>query len=191
MTRLPAIVEPQAKRFKKIFRNKSQCQHFKQYVTGLMLCGNKTVMGIQSKYLNSGSTNSLDHFMIRSEWSATELNDKRIADLQQRTATASKLNGFICIDDTLTHKTGKHMDDAELHFDLSTRKFILGHNIVSIQNKDRNISYPIDFRQYYRKPTEQELKKQYRKLEKQADLFEPIQYFIVKLKLLLDYQRRL
>lgn len=187
----PAIVQNHARVFKNIFNNRAQYKHFKQYLTGLMICENKTFSGIQSKYVKGSSVNSLDHFMINAEWSENEINEKRIIDLQKQEDTASRAEGVISIDDTLTHKTGKSMDDAEFHFDHSTGKYILGHNFVSTQYKDRKISYPLDYRQYYRKPTEKELKKQYQKLDKQIDLFQPKQYLIEKLKLLLDFQRRL
>ena len=156
-----------------------------------MLCENKTFMGIQSKYVDASSINSLDHFMIRAEWSENEINDKRISHLQQRNDTASKSEDVVSLDDTLIHKTGKHIDDAEHHFDHSTGKYVLGHNLVSTQYEDRNVSYPLDYRPYYRKPTTTQLNKQYKKLDKQIDVFQPKQYLIEKLKLLLDYQRRL
>lgn len=189
--KFPSIVQNYARTFKNIFKNKAQYKHFKEYVTGLMFSENKTFMGIQSKYVNMSSVNSLDHFMIRTDWSEEKMNEKRILSLQNRNDTASKAKGVISIDDTLTHKTGKHIDDAEYHFDHSTGKYILGHNIVSTQYKDRKISYPLDYRQYYRKPTPEKLQEQYKKLNKQIDLFQPKQYLIEKLKLLLDFQRRL
>jgi len=72
---LPSIIQAYSKIFKNVFKNNAQYKHFKEYLTGLMLCENKTVMGIQSKFINPGSVNSLDHFMIRAEWAETELND--------------------------------------------------------------------------------------------------------------------
>jgi len=191
ITKYPAIVQSHARVFKNIFNNKAQYKHFKEYLTGLMICENKTFSGIKSKYVNANSVNSMDHFMINAEWSENEINDKRIRDLQKRKHTASRSEGVISFDDTLTHKTGKCMDDAEFHFDHSTGKYILGHNFVSTQYKDRKISYPLDYRQYYRKPTKKQLKKQYKQLDKQIDLFQPKQYLIEKLKLLLNFQRRL
>jgi len=189
--KLPAIIQKQGRKFKNIFKNKAQYKHFKEYVTGLMLCDNKTFMGIQAKYIDASSINSLDHFMIRADWSEQEINNQRITHLQQRNDTASKPDGVISIDDTLTHKTGKHMDDAEYHFDHSTGKYVLGHNLVSTQYKDRQLSYPLDYRPYYRKPSKKQLQQRYKKLEKQMNLFQPQQYLLEKLKLLLDYQRRL
>ena len=191
IVKLPDIIQQQGKKFRTIFKNKAQYKHFKEYVTGLMLCENKTFMGIQSKYIDASSINSLDHFMIRAEWSENEINDKRISHLQQRIDTASKPEGVVSLDDTLTHKTGKHIDDAEYHFDHSTGKYVLGHNLVSTQYKDRQVSYPLDYRPYYRKPTKKELQQQYKKLDKQMNFFQPQQYLLEKLKLLLNYQRRL
>jgi SRSO17 transposase len=191
ITKLPAIIQKQSREFKNLFKNKAQFKHFKEYVTGLMLCDNKTFMGIQAKFVDASSINSLDHFMIRADWSEQEINSQRITQLQHRNDTASKPDGVVAIDDTLTHKTGKQMEDAEYHFDHSTRKYVLGHNIVSTQYKDRQVSYPLDYRQYYRKPTNKQLQKQYKKLDKQINLFQPKQYLLEKLKLLLDYQRRL
>jgi SRSO17 transposase len=191
IVKLPAIIQKHGKKFRNLFKNKAQYKHFKEYVAGLMLCENKTFMGIQAKYVDASSINSLDHFMIRAEWPENEINNKRIAHLQQRNDTASKPAGVVSLDDTLTHKTGKHMDDAEYHFDHSTGKYVLGHNIVSTQYKDRRVSYPLDYRPYYRKPTKKQLQQQYKKLDKQINLFQPTQYLLEKLKLLLHYQRRL
>jgi len=118
----PAIVQTHARIFKNIFNNKAQYKHFKQYITGLMICENKTCSGIQSKYVKTNSVNSLDQFMINAEWSENEVNEKRIINLQKRKDTTSHPEGVISIDDTLTHKTGTCMDDAEIHFDHSTGK---------------------------------------------------------------------
>lgn len=41
--KLPSIIQSHAKIFKKIFKNKAQYSHFKQYLTGLMLCDNEVV----------------------------------------------------------------------------------------------------------------------------------------------------
>ena len=183
ITKWPSIIQSHAKVFKNIFKNKAQFKHFKEYITGLMLCKNKTIEGMQSKFIDACSVNSLDHFMIRTDWSETELNDKRVLHLQRNKETQSKVEGVIGIDDTIAHKTGKHIDDVEIHFDHSTGKYVLGHNIVSIEYKDREINYPIDYRQYYRKPTLKELAQGYKKLDKQIDLFKPVQYLLSVIKL--------
>jgi len=128
--KLPSIVQSHAKIFKNTFKNKAQYKHFKEYLTGLMLCENKTITGIQSKFIDPCSVNSIDHFMIRSEWSETELNDTRVLHLQRNKETKSKPEGVVSIDDTLTHKTGKHMDDEEIHFDhlpFFGRKLVSGY----------------------------------------------------------------
>jgi len=191
ITKFPGIIRYNAKSYIDVFNNRPQYNHFKSYVTGLMISNNKTLTGIQSQFINSSSPNSLDNFMIRSEWSEKEINNKRLQSLEQNPETASKPHGVICIDDTLNHKTGKHMEDAEWHFDHAQKKMVLGHNIVSTQYKDNQLNNPLDYRLYHRKPDIKDLEKSYLKIEKQLDLFTPKQYFIEKLKLLLDFKKRL
>jgi hypothetical protein len=60
MIKPPAIIQQQSRKFKNLFKNKVQFKHFKEYVTGLMLCENKTFRGIQAKYVDAASSiNSL------------------------------------------------------------------------------------------------------------------------------------
>lgn len=191
INKFPHVVRYHSKHFKTIFNNIPQYIHFKEYLTGLMVCENKTLSDIQTKFLNSTTVNSLDHFMLHADWSEEELNRKRIEDLQRRPETASKTKGVINIDDTYTHKTGKHIEDAEIHYDHARKKMILGHNIVSSHYMDNTSDYPLDYRLYHRKPTEEALQKSYAKLEKQIDLFDQKRFYIEKLKILLDYRRRL
>ena len=190
ITKFPYVTRYYAKNFTDIFNNQAQYFHFKQYVTGLLVCENKTLSSIQSRFIDSKSTNSLDHFMINSDWSEQEINRKRVCDLQNHPETVSKPSGVVSIDDTLNHKTGKHIEDAEWHYDHALKKMIFGHNIVSTQYKDDRVSYPLDYRLYHRKPTEKELKRNYEKIDPQIELFRPGQQFIEKMKLLLDYKRR-
>jgi len=190
ISHLPQIVQQHARNYKAIFHNKAQYQHFKQYITGLMICEDKTCTGIQSTFLEKKSVNSLDHFMIHTQWPEADMNRKRVHDLQHRPETASRAEGVVCIDDTLSHKTGKHMEEAEFHFDHSTRKMVLAHNLVTTQYKDIHVSYPLDYRLYHRQPDKTFIAKAYANLDRQIDLFNEKQYALEKLKILLDYRRR-
>jgi hypothetical protein len=129
--------------------------------------------------------------MINTDWSEEEINDTRVKSLQKRQDTTSKPTGVISFDDTFNHKTGHNIEDVEWHYDHAERKMILGHNIVTAQYKDDQVSYPIDYRLYHRKPNKKELLKAYEAIDPQIDAFRPGQQFIEKLKLLLDYKRRL
>jgi SRSO17 transposase len=189
--RLPQIVQKHARNFKEIFSNKAQYQHFKQYVTGLMICENKTCSGIQSAFIEHKSVNSLDHFMINTQWPEVEMNQKRVKDLHRRPETASRAEGIVAIDDTLSHKTGKHIEDAEYHFDHSIGKMVLGHNLVSTQYKASQVNYPVDYRLYHRKPDKKSILTAYAKLDQQIDLFKKKQYLLEKLKILFDHERRI
>ena len=136
INKFPYIIRYQCKTLKSTFNNSAQYSHFKEYLTGIMVCENKTLSDIQTKFLNSTTTNSLDHFMIRADQSAEEINRKRIEDLQRRPQNTSKPSGVISIDDTYTYKSGKHIQDVEKHYDHAQKKMILGHNIVSTHYKD-------------------------------------------------------
>ncbi|MFZ5519197.1 MAG: hypothetical protein ACOY90_21380 [Candidatus Zhuqueibacterota bacterium] len=88
ITHLPQIVQKHARNFKAIFSNKAQYQHFKQYLT--RIGADKTCSGIQSTFIEQKSVNSLDHFLIHTQWSEVEMNRKRIKDLQNRPETTSR-----------------------------------------------------------------------------------------------------
>ena len=51
IVKLPGFVENILPRFSSIF-NKAQLWHFGEYLTGLMVSENKTVTGINSRFLN-------------------------------------------------------------------------------------------------------------------------------------------
>lgn len=188
--RCPQVIRYYAKIFSGVFRNKAQYNHFKQYVTGLMICDNKTLSSIQESFFDSKSTNSLDHFIIHSDWSDQDLNRRRVTDLKKRPETTSQPNGVLSIDDTFNHKTGKHIEDVEWFWDHAEKKMILGHNIVTMQYKDDRVSYPIDYRLYHKKASEKQLQKDYQKIDPQIDLFRPGQQLIERLKLLFGFRIR-
>jgi len=107
--------------------------------------------------------------------------------------TQSQPGGVCCIDDTFSHKTGKHIENVEKHFDHAEGRYVLAHNLVTCQYKDRRVSYAIDFRPYYRfneKQDKQKLKEQLSDVGRQIELFDERQRQIEKLKLLLIYELR-
>jgi hypothetical protein len=60
--------------------------------------------------------------------------------------------GWLALDDTLAHKTGKKIEDVEIYWDHSEKRYVLAHNIVTAEfvNPNGN-SHPLDFRLYLKK----------------------------------------
>ncbi len=65
IVKLPSFVENILPRFSSIF-NKAQLRHFGEYVTGLIVSENKTVTGINSRFLDHTDQSSKHHFFYRS-----------------------------------------------------------------------------------------------------------------------------
>jgi DDE superfamily endonuclease len=125
-------------------------EHFKRYIVGLILSENLTVEGINRIFVQAGHPSSLNRFLTAGIWKQQEVNDERIRMLRFQGALAGK--GWLAIDDTLTHKTGKKMEGVGIYWDHSEKRYVLAHNIVTVEFVNPNgESHPLDFRLYLKK----------------------------------------
>lgn len=125
---------------------KSQLKHFARYLTGLVVCGNKTVTGINSSFMGRNDQSALNHWLTDSRWSEGEL-DRARKELEELRARRLK-KGVLVVDGTVSCKTGKHMEGVSIHYDHAEGRYILGHQFVT---SDLVIgSLPLDFELYRR-----------------------------------------
>ena len=139
---LPVIEKPQQlmanlEVYKSIF-TKPQFDHFKRLIAGLIISDNKTVQEINDCF-NECDQSSLNKFLTLSSWDREEVENIRMEQVK-------KLNlseGILIIDPTLLHKTGKHMEKANYHYDGLTKEKEWGHQLVHSIFTDGKNSFPL------------------------------------------------
>lgn len=130
-------------------------EHFRRYVLGLVVSENLTVEGINRIFIQAGHPSSLNRFLTTGIWKQQEVNDTRIDMLKTQGALGGK--GWLAIDDTLTHKTGKKIEGVGIFWDHSEKRYVLAHNIVTAEFVNlKGESHPIDFRLYLKEDQSRE-----------------------------------
>jgi hypothetical protein len=61
--------------------------------------------------------------------------------------------GHLIIDDTVNHKTGKHVEEVGYHFDCAQGKAVWGHDIVTTHDVNGETEYPVRLSLYVKKET--------------------------------------
>jgi hypothetical protein len=122
-------------------------RHLQTYVGGLILSNNCTVEGINRIFIQRKHPSSLNRFVTAGIWDAERVNRARLDDLKASGALLGK--GWLVLDDTLTHKTGKCIEAAGIFKDHCNGQYVLGHTIVTaVFVKQDGTCYPLDFRVY-------------------------------------------
>jgi SRSO17 transposase len=130
-------------------------EHFKRYVLGLIVSENLTVEGINRIFIQASHPSSLNRFLTAGIWKQQDVNDTRIDILKSQGALGEK--GWLAIDDTLTHKTGKKIEGVGIFWDHSEKRYVLAHNIVTAEViNPKGDSHPLDFRLYLKKEQSEE-----------------------------------
>jgi hypothetical protein len=139
--------------FKPCF-SKPQFRNFSTYTLGLIACeGKKNIDAINRSFMNAKDQSSLNRFLTQSPWSLQKLEEKRLSLARTRLPVAEGSAGYLIIDDTINHKTGKHMEEAGYHFDSAEGKAVWGHDIVTTHYINGETEYPVRLSLYVKKET--------------------------------------
>jgi len=163
----PSVVNFGLSAFKEVF-SRPQSRHFGEYVTGLMVCTNRTVQGINDSFLAHCDQSALNNFLTDSPWNDVEFDELRYKFVNLRLRELGLEDGVVVVDDTISHHTGKHMEGAGWHYDVAEGKTMWGHQLVTTHYVRQWASVPLDFRIYIKR--EQAGKDFKTKLELAADL---------------------
>jgi SRSO17 transposase len=128
--------------------SKPQWNHFKTYLTGLMLGekGEKNIQDIAGNLLDGGHQSSLNRFITQRRWDLRQFNAIRL-----RECLHDHTGGILSLDDTLIEKTGKAMDGVGYLYDSSQKRDILCHDIVSTFYRTDAEQLPLYFEPYVKK----------------------------------------
>jgi len=147
IVKLPSFVENILPRFSSIF-NKAQLRHFGEYLTGLMVSANKTVTGINSQFLDHTDQSSKNHFLTEADWDEKSVTDERLRMVKEQCEKHRITDGLLAIDDSLAHKSGKHIEGANWFWDHTEHTYTFAHQLVTSQYVTKFFHVPFHYRLY-------------------------------------------
>jgi len=124
---------------------KPQFNHFQNLITGIIVSDNKTLQEINDCF-GEKDQSSLNRFMTCSNWAEEKVEQVRINQIKNKNIS----KGFMIIDPTMLHKTGKHMEKANYHYSGTTKGKEWGHLLVNSLFCNEEISLPINADFYLR-----------------------------------------
>jgi hypothetical protein len=132
------------------FPRQPQRDHIANYLTGLMICPNKTITGMTSEQPNASDQSCLNRFMTEVEWDAQKLNEERIKWLQQFDDMKFDERGIIPLDDVLIEKSGKYIKDSGTFWDHSDSRYLHAQDLIIINyvHPTSRKHYPLEFRRF-------------------------------------------
>ena len=125
---------------------KPQFNHFKNLITGIIVSDNKTIQEINDCF-GEKDQSSLNRFMTCSNWNEKEVEEIRMNQIKVKNIS----KGFMIVDPTMLHKTGKHMEKANYHYSGTTKEKEWGHLLINSLFCNEEISFPINADFYLRK----------------------------------------
>lgn len=127
-----------------------QLRHLLEYLTGLLVGPNRTVQGINDRFLGHADQSNKNRFLTASPWSEEELQRIRFQGVAKHLAGLSTKSCYLIIDDTLLEKTGRHIEGADWHYSHAKGRTVWGHCLVSSHLMTPRIHVPGHFELYRR-----------------------------------------
>jgi hypothetical protein len=142
LVEIPRIIEHYAAYFADVFSAEAFIQ-FQRYLSGLLVCENKSVEGINRQCVfESRNQSSLNRLLTASPFSLSALDEARFAMMNSVAAMRLKPKGVLSIDDTLLTHHGKHFDEIAYLYDHSQNCYTWAHNLVTLHYSDDETDYP-------------------------------------------------
>jgi len=145
----PSIVEHYAPIFSSVF-SKTDYEHFKKYISGLLISENKTVEAINRLFItDQQNQSSLNRFLTTSTYEVSQLNEARLNWLNKNNSTKFKskgaYGGVLALDDTLLTHYGKNFEKIAKLKDHASGQYVWAHNLVNLHYSDDQTDYPTYF----------------------------------------------
>jgi SRSO17 transposase len=146
------VVLAHAGAFRDLFANCRQFQHFRAYLTGLLVLDNKSLGNMARCVVDSADKTNLSRFLSEAPWDEAAVNDRRIQYLltettRQRRAAA---DSALVLDDTLCEHVGSLFAHIDRHYNHSDGTYPLAHNPVTSFYVSGPVRFPVDVRLYRR-----------------------------------------
>jgi hypothetical protein len=145
----PSIVEEFLPKVKEDF-SKPQKKQFARYLTGLMVCDKKNVTAINNAFVGHNDQSALNNWLTDSPWSDEDLDKARKEFAKEELDAKNIKHAVLIVDDTINHKSGKHIEGVNIHFDHAEGKTVLGHQLVTTHLAAGEYSIPLGFELFQR-----------------------------------------
>jgi SRSO17 transposase len=148
----PPIVTDHSAEFEGLFKNCCQSQHFKNYLTGLIVLENKTMANISRCILDSADKTNLSRFFSEADWEVEAVNRKRLAYMLKQTSKhrLSAKKSVMAVDDTLCEHVGSLFEYVDQHYNHTNQSYPVAHNLVTSHYVSGAVRFPINWRLYRR-----------------------------------------
>ena len=124
---------------------KPQFNHFRNLITGLIVSDNKTLQEINDCF-GEKDQSSLNRFMTCSDWDEKEVEKVRMNQIKKLKPS----KGFLIVDPTMLHKTGKKIEKANYYYSGTTKEKEWGHLLVNSFFTNDQVSFPVNADIYLR-----------------------------------------
>jgi hypothetical protein len=146
------LLDPLLNLFRKCF-TKPQFSNFCDYVSGLIALPKKSIRAISKASTRKKNQSSLNRFLTSSGWEEADVQGKYFSKIKNITGRDAL---SLIIDDSLSKKTGKHIEETQYHKDHSTKGYVFGHQIVTALLKTKDAVFPL-FPKLYSKKTQSKI----------------------------------
>ncbi len=141
----PEIVTHYAPAFRDVFSAEAYIE-FQRYISGLIVCENKTVDGINRlMVVENRNQSSLNRLLTRTPFALGAMNRARLRMLAGLDGTRMKAKGVLSIDDTLLTHYGQQFEEIAKLYDHVTESYVWAHNLVTMHYSDDQTDYPVLF----------------------------------------------
>src|SRR5579859_590974 len=127
----PTIVQDALRDFSDLLPNEPQRRHFAEYLTGLFVADRKNVSGINREFAQTTDQSCLNRFATAADWDVGQLNQRRLAFLQEEPSTRYSTQGVIPIDNTLVDHYGQLIADVGWFWDHAEERYKVAHDYRS------------------------------------------------------------
>jgi hypothetical protein len=135
--------------FGDLFANEPERRHFAEYLTGLMIAERKTVLGMNREFADTTDQSCLNKFVTAVEWSETQLNERRLAWLQEDSSTRYSDRGVLALDDVLIDHDGQLIKDVGWFWDHAEQRNKIAHDYLFVNYVcTGGKHYPLEFRRF-------------------------------------------
>ncbi len=148
----PQVVQEAMLQFADLFACEPQRRHFAEYLTGLYVATRKSVLGINSEFVQTTDQSCLNKFLTEVTWDEQAVNRRRLDLLQKQPDTRYSKQGVIAMDNVLIDHEGKLIEDVGWFWDHADQRYMIAHdylfaNYVCTSGKH----YPLEFRRFRKK----------------------------------------
>ena len=148
----PTLVREAMQQFGDLFANEPQRRHFGEYLTGLIVARHKNVAAIQREFVEASDQSCLNRFLTSVDWAERDLNEQRLAWLQQSADTRYVQRGVIALDNVLIDHSGKLIEDVGYFWDHAEQRHKIAHDYLFVNYTcPSGKHYPLEFRRFQKR----------------------------------------